>query len=402
MPQFIYTARDANGRTVKAVRAADTEMGLVSILRKEGLVVTSVAPASSASKPKAKRKGKKVKTKDLAILCRQLAAMLEAGLPVLESLDGISDQIENPTLGEILTEVSHDIEAGSTLSQSMGKHDQVFSTLFISMVRSGEESGALPPVLSRLAGYLEARDALTRKIISASTYPAFIAVFFAGAIIAVMFFLIPRFEDIFADFDMTLPPMTQVLIATSRFLGDNIILELLIVAGGSYFLWKWWRTPGGKKQIDALMLKAPLFGKLIRKAAVARFSRTLGTLLSNGVTVIAALEIVGETAGNTVVKEAIDGVGIGVVNGATISEKLAESPVFPKMVVSMVSAGESSGNLPDMLEKIADFYTDEVDAAIMGLTAMIEPALIVGLGGVVAVVVLAIYLPIFSMATGIQ
>jgi len=402
MPEFIYTAKDEKGRTVKATRAADTEMGLVSILRKEGLVVTSVMPASATSKPKAKRKGKKVKTKDLAILCRQLAAMLDAGLPVLESLDGISDQIENQTLSEVLIEVSHDIEAGSTLSQAMGKHERVFSTLFISMVRSGEESGALPQVLSRLAQYLEARDALTRKIVSASTYPAFIAVFFVGAIIAVMFFLIPRFEDIFADFDMTLPPMTQILIATSRFLGNNILIELLVLGVGTFLLWKWWKTPAGKKRIDGLMLKAPLFGKLIRKAAVARFSRTLGTLLSNGVTVIAALEIVGETAGNTVVQEAIDGVGLGVVNGATISEKLAESPVFPKMVVSMVSAGESSGNLPDMLEKIADFYTDEVDAAINGLTAMIEPALIVGLGGVVAVVVLAIYLPIFSMATGIQ
>ncbi len=402
MPEFIYTAKDEKGRTVKATRKADTEMGLVSNLRKEGLVVTSVAPASSAGKSKAPRRGKKVKTKDLAILCRQLSAMLEAGLPVLESLDGISDQVENQTLAVVLVEVSHDIEAGSTLSQSLGKHDRVFSLLFVSMVRSGEESGALPAVLSRLAGYLEARDALTRKIISASTYPAFIAVFFVAAIIAVMFFLMPRFEDIFADFDMTLPPMTQLLISTSRFLGNNILWEVLIVGVGSYLLWKWWRTPVGKKRIDGLTLKAPLFGKLIQKAAIARFSRTLGTLLTNGVTVIAALDIVGETAGNTVIKEAIDEVGLGVVNGSTISEKLAESWVFPKMVVSMVSAGESSGCLPDMLEKIADFYTDEVDAAITGLTAMIEPALIVGLGGVVAVVVLAIYMPIFQMATGIQ
>ncbi len=402
MPEFIYTAKDANGRSVKATRSADTEMGLVSTLRKEGLVVTSVVPASAAAKPKASRRGKKVKTKDLAILCRQLAAMLEAGLPVLESLDGISDQIENQTLAAVLIEVSRDIEAGSTLSQALEKHKRIFSTLFISMIRSGEESGALPAVLSRLASYLESRDALTRKIRSASTYPAFIAVFFVGAIIAVMFFLIPRFEDIFADFDMALPPLTQFLITASRFLGGNIVWEVLILGLGSYLLWRWWKTPAGKKRMDDLMLKVPLFGKLIRKAAVARFSRTLGTLLSNGVTVIAALDIVSETAGNTVIKEAIDGVGTGVVNGATISEKLAESPVFPKMVVSMVSAGESSGNLPDMLEKIADFYTDEVDAAISGLTAMIEPAMIVGLGGVVAVVVLAIYLPIFQMATGVQ
>ncbi|MBN2565654.1 MAG: type II secretion system F family protein, partial [Candidatus Eisenbacteria bacterium] len=281
-------------------------------------------------------------------------------------------------------------------------HERIFSLLFISMVRSGEESGALPQVLARLASYLEARDALTRKIKSAATYPAFIAVFFVGAIVAVMFFLIPRFEDIFADFDMALPPMTQILISTSRFLGDNIVWELLFIGGGAYLLHRWWKTASGKKRIDQIMLKTPLFGKLIQKASVARFSRTLGTLLSNGVTVVAALEIVSETAGNTIVKEAIDGVGLGVVNGATISEKLSESPVFPKMVVSMVAAGESSGNLPEMLEKIADFYTDEVDAAISGLTSLIEPALIVGLGGVVAVVVLAIYLPIFSMATGIQ
>ncbi len=402
MSEFTFTAKDVKGRTVQGTRSAETEMGLVSLLRKENLVVTSVAPLVTTKKTSRKSAGKKVKTKDKAVLCRQLSAMLDAGLPVLESLDGIADQIDNQTLAGILKEVAIDIEAGSTLSQGVAKHGKVFSTLFVSMVRSGEESGSLPAVLARLASYLEARDALTRKIISASTYPVFIAVFFLFAVIAIMFFLIPKFEVIFADFDMTLPPLTTALITISRFLGQNIIAELLVIGIGTFLFLKWKKTPSGRLKFDGIILKLPMFGKLIQKASVARFSRTLGTLMENGVTVVNALNIVSETSGNTVVKKAIERVSDGVINGSTISEKLAESPVFPKMVVSMVSAGERSGNLPDMLERVSDFYTDEVDTAISGLTAMIEPALIVGLGGIVTVVVLAIYLPIFQMATGIQ
>jgi type IV pilus assembly protein PilC len=200
---------------------------------------------------------------------------------------------------------------------------------------------------------------------------------------------------------MELPPLTKLLMATSRFIGRYLVYEIVLGVGGTYAFLKWNKTPGGKSTVDGWLLKAPIFGKLILKAAVARFSSTLSTLMDNGVAVVAALEIVGETSGNAVVKAAVDNVSTGVINGSTISEKLAESPVFPKMVISMVAAGESSGNLPEMLNKIADFYTREVDDAISGLTSMIEPILIVGLGAIVTVVVLAIYLPIFQMATGI-
>jgi type IV pilus assembly protein PilC len=270
------------------------------------------------------------------------------------------------------------------------------------MLRAGEESGALPNVLQRLGDYLEAKDALAGKIRSASAYPAFIAGFFILAVAGIMLFLIPQFESIFESFDLELPALTKFLMATSRFIGHYLIFEILLLGGGVYAFLKWRKTPHGKATVDAWLLKAPIFGKLILKAAVARFSRTLGTLMDNGVAVVAALEIVGQTAGNAVVKRAVDNVGRGVVNGSTISEKLAESHVFPKMVISMVAAGEGSGNLPEMLEKISDFYTREVDAAISGLTSMIEPILIVGLGAIVTVVVLAIYLPIFQMATGIE
>lgn len=401
MTEFSYTAKAPNGKTVQGIRAADSEMGLVSLLRKEDLVVLSVAPAAAVTKPARAGKRGKVKVKDLAILCRQLAAMLEAGLPVLESLEGIADQIDNQTLSEILGEVASDIEAGSTFSQSLGKREKVFSILFVAMVKAGEEAGALPSVLGRLGDYLEARDELARKIRSASTYPAFIAGFFVVAVAGIMLFLIPQFEGIFADFDMQLPLLTQTLISLSRFIGQNLIWEVLLVAIGGYLFWRWRGTPSGKRTLDDLILKTPIFGKLVLKASVARFSRTLGTLMENGVSVVPALEIVGQTAGNTIVREAVDGVSEGVVNGSTISEKLSESPVFPKMVVSMVAAGEGAGNLPEMLEKVSDFYTKEVDAAISSLTSMIEPALIVGLGAIVTVVVLAIYLPIFQMATGI-
>ncbi len=400
MTDFAYTAKAANGKTVQGIRAAESEMGLVSLLRKENLTVISVAPASAVSK-KPKPKSGKVKVKDLAILCRQLSAMLDAGLPVLESLESISDQIDSQVLAQVLAQVSVNIEAGATLSQSLERHDKVFSILFIAMVRAGEEAGALPSVLDRLGDYLEARDALTRKIRSASTYPAFIAGFFVVAVAGIMLFLIPQFEGIFADFDLQLPALTQFLIVLSRFIGHNLVWELLAMGAGFYAFWRWRATPGGKRTLDGLILRSPIFGKLVLKASVARFSKTLGTLMDNGVSVVAALEIVSRTSGNTIVREAIDMVGDGVVNGATISDKLSESSVFPKMVVSMVSAGEGAGNLPEMLDKVSDFYTKEVDAAVDALTSMIEPALIVGLGAIVTVVVLAIYLPIFQMATGI-
>jgi len=400
MPEFVFTAKSADGRSVTGTRAAESETGLVSALRKEALVVISVEPVGTKNRASAGKRGK-VKTKDLAILCRQMSSMLEAGLPVLESIEAIRDQIENQTLGEVLRVITLDVEAGFTLSQAIGKHPKVFATLFVAMIRAGEESGALPDVLARLASYLEAKDALARKIRSASTYPAFIAGFFVLAVAGIMLFLIPKFEGIFASFDLELPALTKFLIVTSRFIGQYLVIELVVLVGGGYALWRWLKTPVGKRWLDTLTLRLPVFGKLIKKAAIARFSRTFGTLLDNGVSVVAALDIVASTSGNVIVQEAVKHVGGGVVNGATISDKLSESELFPKMVVSMVSAGESSGNLPDMLEKISDFYTDEVDAAISGLTSMIEPALIVGLGAIVAVVVLAIYLPIFQMATGV-
>ncbi|MFH1864280.1 MAG: type II secretion system F family protein [Candidatus Eisenbacteria bacterium] len=399
MPEFMFTAKTANGKTVQGTKFAESEMSLVSNLRKEELVVVAVAPAPMKA-PRTK-KGKKVKTKDLAIFCRQMGAMLGAGLPVLESIQSIADQADHLTMQRVLREIAQDVEGGSTLSAAFGRHSKIFSTLFTSMIRAGEESGALPNVLKRLGDYLEAKDALAGKIRAASAYPAFIAGFFILAVAGIMLFLIPQFESIFESFDLELPALTKFLMATSRFVGKYLIYEIVLTGVGLYVFFKWHKTPGGKGKVDAWLLKAPVFGKLILKAAVARFSSTLGTLMENGVSVVAALEIVGETSGNAVVKGAVDNVSRGVVGGSTIAEKLAESQVFPRMVISMVAAGEGSGNLPEMLSKISDFYTREVDAAISGLTSMIEPILIVGLGAIVTVVVLAIYLPIFQMATGI-
>jgi type IV pilus assembly protein PilC len=399
MPEFIFTAKSLDGKTVQGTRFADSEMSLVSDLRKEKLVVVAIAPAPIKSKRT--KKGKKVKTKDLAIFCRQIGAMLGAGLPVLESIQSIADQSDHVTMTKVLREIASDVEAGSTLCAAFGKHQKIFSKLFTSMIRAGEESGALPNVLQRLGDYLEAKDALAGKIRSASAYPAFIAGFFIMAVAGIMLFLIPQFESIFESFDLELPALTKFLMATSRFVGHYLIYEIVATGVGVYLFLKWHKTAAGKAKVDAWLLKAPIFGKLILKAAVARFSR-LGTLMDNGVAVVQALEIVGETSGNAVIKHAVDSVSRGVVNGSTISERLEETHVFPKMVVSMVAAGEGSGNLPEMLGKISDFYSREVDAAISGLTSMIEPILIVGLGAIVTVVVLAIYMPIFKMATGIS
>jgi len=400
MPEFVFTAKTPNGKTVQGTRFSESEMSLVSSLRREELVVVAVAPAPIKAK-RGSKKGKKVKTKDLAIFCRQMGAMLGAGLPVLESIQSIADQSDHVTMQKVLREIAADVEAGATLCAAFGKHQKIFSSLFTSMIRAGEEAGALPNVLKRLGDYLEAKDELNGKIRSASAYPAFIAGFFIMAVAGIMLFLIPQFESIFESFDLELPALTKFLMASSRFIGRYLLWEIILTGAGVFAFIKWNKTAAGRATIDGWLLKAPIFGKLILKAAVARFSSTLSTLMDNGVAVVAALEIVGETSGNAVVKAAVDNVSRGVINGSTIAEKLAESPVFPKMVISMVAAGEGSGNLPDMLSKISDFYSREVDAAISGLTSMIEPILIVGLGVIVTVVVLAIYLPIFQMATGI-
>jgi type IV pilus assembly protein PilC len=404
VPGYVYLAKDTTGRNIKGAEDAETVPALVSSLRSRGLTVISVdQQRGAADKPRSWKNmaltKKKVKLNTLANFCRQVATMLDAGLPVVESLETVGEQLEHQTLREVVEDVRRNIEAGDSFSEALGKHPGVFSVLFVSMIEAGEEAGALPKVMSQLASYLEARAQLQRKIKSAMAYPAFISVFFFMAVCGVVFFLIPKFEDIFSGFDVPLPRLTQGLINFSRFLTEHILIEIGLIIGLIVLYKVWSSTENGRYFVDSKKLKIPLVGRLLQKSAIARFTQTLGTLMGNGVGVVGALEIVSMTSGNVAIAKAVKSVARGVTEGSAISAELSKHEVFPKIVVNMTSAGEESGSMPEMMERLAGHYNDEVETAVAGLTAMIEPALIIGLGAVVLVVVLAIYLPIFKMAT---
>ena len=406
MLRFTYVAKDQNNRKVEGSFEAESSYALISLLRERGLTVISVGKPRELStvgkKKRTKKRGKKIKTGELAHFTRQLASLVDAGVPLTRSLGITAEQIENVTLQEIVFTVKNDVEAGQDFSRALSRHPRTFSVLFCSMVEAGLQGGGLATILSQLATYLEARAELTRKVKSAMTYPVFISIFFFLVLVVVMFFLIPKFEGIFSGFGIELPLLTRTMIGMSRFLINHIIYEIVGTTLFGFLFYRWSRTVNGRYAIDGKKLRVPVFGKLLCKETVARFSQTLATLVGNGVSVIDALQIVARTAGNVVVEEAIEGVRTGVINGASISGEMSKRSIFPQMLVGMVNAGEESGTLPEMLGKVSDFYTGEVDAMVDGLSSIIEPLLIVSLGGIVAVVVLAIYLPIFQMVTGIQ
>jgi type IV pilus assembly protein PilC len=406
MLRFTYVARDQDNRKVEGSFEAESSYALISLLRERGLTVISVgkprAMSAVSKKKRTRRGGKKIKTAELAHFTRQLASLVDAGVPLTRSLGITAEQTENATLQQIVLAVKNDVEAGQDFSVALSRHPKTFSVLFFSMVEAGLQGGGLATILSQLASYLEARAELTRKVKSAMTYPVFISIFFFLVLVVVMFFLIPKFEDIFSGFGIELPLLTRTMIGMSRFLIDHIIYEIVGTALMGFLFYRWSHTVNGRYTIDGKKLGVPVFGKLLRKETVARFSQTLATLVGNGVSVIDALQIVARTSGNVVVEEAIEGVRTGVINGASISGEMSKRAIFPQMLVGMVSAGEESGTLPQMLGKVSDFYSGEVDAMVDGLSSIIEPLLIVSLGGVVAIVVLAIYLPIFQMVTGIH
>jgi type IV pilus assembly protein PilC len=345
----------------------------------------------------------KITTKDLVIFTRQFATMIDAGLPLVQCLKILGDQQDNPTFKKVIEEVRSDVEQGSTFAEALFKHPKPFDALFCNLVAAGEVGGILDTILNRLAAYLEKADALARKVKGAMVYPATVTVVAIAVVVLLLVKVIPTFEKMFSDFGGELPGPTQVVVTISNFMQEwiAIILGGLFIASVAFFRarrvsYKF------RKATDALFLKAPVFGPLLRKVAVARFTRTLGTMISSGVPILDGLDIVSKTAGNVIIEEALNDVRSAISEGRTIAEPLAESGVFPGMVVQMIAVGEETGAMEVMLSKIADFYDDEVDAAVDAVTAMLEPLMMVGLGGTVGSMLIAMYLPIFKIAETIN
>ena len=399
MPSFTYTARDARGELKSATIEAQNREDVVAQLRRMRMNVVKIEDAGKAPK---KKFGGSIKMRDIVIFTRQFSTMINSGLPLVQALDILAKQSENKTLQDVTRQVVFDVESGNTVADALRKHPKAFSDLYVNMVAAGEAGGILDTILMRLATFMEKNDALIRKVKGAMIYPAVIATVAAGAIVILLIFVIPIFQDMFADVGVDLPMPTRFVIWLSAFLQSKWWLVAAIIFGAQMLVRRYYATSNGKLQIDKLMLKAPVLGDVLRKSAVSRFTRTLGTLISSGVSILDGLEITARTAGNRVVQDAIMQSRASIAGGDTISAPLQRSNVFPPMVISMIAVGEQTGGLDEMLTKIADFYDEEVDAAVSGLLALMEPMMIVFLGTVVGGMIVAMYLPIFEMINTVQ
>jgi type IV pilus assembly protein PilC len=399
MPAFTYTARALNGDLRTATIEAPNRDEVVAQLKRQRLNVVKIDEASVAKK----KKGGKIKMRDIVIFTRQFSTMINAGLPLVQALDILAKQSENPSLKDVTNAVVFDVESGHTVADALGKHPKAFSELYVNMVAAGEAGGILDTILMRLATFMEKNDALVRKVKGAMIYPGVISSVAFIAISVLLIFVIPVFEKMFASVGLPLPLPTRVVIAMSNFLrGIGGVVTVAAVVAGVFFTKKYYATNAGKLAIDKLMLKAPVLGDVLRKSAVSRFTRTLGTLIGSGVSILDGLEITAKTAGNRVISDAIMESRTSIAGGETIAAPLQKSNVFPPMVISMIAVGEQTGGLDEMLSKIADFYDEEVDAAVSNLLSLMEPVMIVFLGVVVGGMVVAMYLPIFDMINAVQ
>lgn len=427
MPKFDYVALDARGQESVGVIEAPSSNEAVGQLRQAGYFPTSVveegkgkAPAAkkqralkatAAKAPATTRKGgavlfqkKTVKAKTLMIFTRQLATLIDAGLPLLRGLTVLAKQEKDLVLQSTISSLSDSVQGGSTFSESLAQHPRIFNKLYINMVKAGELGGVLELVLNRLAEFQEKAQRIKNKVVSAMFYPV-IVLFIAVAIMGfLLVFIVPKFEQIFQDMlgGKALPALTQFVIGVSNLVKGNILWLIIgtVLFVVAYKMFS--KTPGGRVAIDRTMLKMPLFGDLTRKSSISRFSRTLGTLVTSGVPILQALNITRDTAGNSVIAEAIDKVHDAVKEGESIVQPLEASGVFPPMVISMIDVGEETGQLPEMLLKIADVYDDEVDNAVAGLTSLLEPIMIVFLAIVVGTIVIALFLPLITIISGMQ
>jgi type IV pilus assembly protein PilC len=398
MPTFTYTARNPAGELKTATIDAPSKEEVVAQLRRQRMSVVKVDEEAKKKKP---GRGS-IKMRDIVIFTRQFSTMINAGLPLVQSLDILAKQTENKTLAEVTRAVVFDVESGHTVADALSKHPRAFSELYVNMVAAGEAGGILDTILMRLATFMEKNDALIRKVKGAMIYPAVIMSVAFIAITVLLIFVIPVFEQMFGSVGLALPLPTRIVIGMSRLLKGYWYVFLGSGVGLFFVMRKYYATPDGKLRIDRAMLRFPVLGDVLRKSAVSRFTRTLGTLISSGVSILDGLEITAKTAGNRVIQDAIMASRASIAGGDTIAAPLQKSAVFPPMVISMIAVGEQTGGLDEMLSKIADFYDEEVDAAVSGLLSLLEPIMIVFLGVVVGGMVVAMYLPIFDMINAVQ
>jgi len=396
MPTFAYTARTLSGELKSATLDAVSRDDVVVQLRRQKLIVVKI------DEEQKKKGGGKIKMKDIVIFTRQFSTMINSGLPLVQALDILSKQSESKALQEVTRQVVYDVESGHTVADALAKHPKAFSELYVNMVAAGEAGGILDTILMRLATFMEKNDALVGKVKSAMMYPGVIMSVAAIAIVVLLIFVIPVFETMFASVSMALPLPTRIVIGASKFLQAYWWAVGAGVWGFIFALRRYYATSSGKLMIDKLLLKVPVLGDLIRKSSVSRFTRTLGTLISSGVSILDGLEITAKTAGNRVIHDAIMESRASIAGGDTISAPLQRSQVFPAMVISMISVGEQTGGLDEMLSKIADFYDTEVDTAVSAVLSLLEPVMIVFLGVIVGGMVVAMYLPIFDMINAVQ
>ncbi len=400
MPSFVWKGRTRTGQTQEGQLLADTRDAAAAVLRRQQIQITSL-----------KEKGREIKLipriprgigpKRIAIFTRQFSVMLDAGLPLVQCLEILGDQEENRTFQTIINAVRTDVESGASLADAMRKHPKAFDNLFTNMVAAGESGGILDIILQRLSVYIEKAVKLNSQVKSALIYPVSIIVIAALVVFIILWKVIPVFAQLFAGLGGEMPLLTRIVIAASNFVADYFILILAVVVAGYFAVSRWHKTPHGRRVLDGLLLKIPVVGMLLRKISVARFCRTLGTLTASGVPILDGLEITGKTAGNAIIEDAVMSVRKSVEEGKTISEPLAQTKVFPSMVVQMINVGEQTGALDQMLSKIADFYEDEVDTAVAGLMKLIEPVMITVLGAVIGTIVAAMYLPLYSVLSKI-
>jgi len=396
MPNYLYTARTAQGEVRTATIDASSRDDAAAQLKRLRLTVVKLDEVT-----KRKTSGK-VTMRDIVIFTRQFSTMINSGLPLVQALDILATQSENPVLQEVTRQVVFDVESGHTVADALAKHPNAFTDLYVNMVAAGEAGGILDTILLRLATFMEKNDALVRKVKGAMIYPAVILSVAFGAVVILLVVVIPTFQTMFESAGVALPLPTRIVIVMSEFLQRFWWVVIAVVAAFVVSLQRYYKTPDGHLVIDRILINAPVLGDMLRKSAVSRFTRTLGTLISSGVSILDGLEITAKTAGNRVVSDAIMESRASIAGGDTIAAPLAKSQVFPPMVISMISVGEQTGGLDEMLGKIADFYDEEVDAAVSGLLSLLEPVMVVFLGVVVGGMVVAMYLPIFDMINAVQ
>ena len=396
MPSFSYVARDTvSGREIRNSVEATTEQAAITALLNRNLLVVSIAEKASK---KSKSAGNKVPLQDLVMFTRQLATMIDAGLAMVQSLQALAEQSTNKVMRDVINDVCTRVEAGDSFSEALAKHPKVFNKLFICMVGAGEKGGLLAEILSRLATYLENAAKLRRKVKSSMMYPTVVTVVAIGITIFLLVKVVPVFGEIFESFGAKLPGPTQFLIALSTFVQKWIILILLGMGGTVYGWFAFIKTKAGRDFWDAKRIKLPVFGHIAHKICLARFTRTFASLVRSGVPILEVLSIVATTSGNTVMEKALKVAATDIERGESISSSLAKHPVFPTMIVRMITAGEQTGKIDNMLERISDFLDDEIETILSGLTSLIEPILIVFLGVVVGGIVICMFLPIFKMS----